>query len=139
MNKDGDLRYIFRNKFRTYQWTSVETAGTASGVPDNEFCTPQGIQGWIEFKQTKIFHVVIKPFQVAWLMQRCRYGGNAWIAVRRTPKAKKYEGDDELWLMRGDQADALFHNGLEGVSAYCWSGGPSNWNFLEIHDMLSGL
>ena len=134
--KDGDLRYIFRNKLRTYQWTSVETAGTASGVPDSEFCSPDGAQGWIEFKQTRKFHVVIKPFQVAWLDRRCRYGGNAWIAVRRTPLAMKWEGVDELWLMRGDQAQALFDGGLENTSAWCWEGGPNHWNWQEIHSIL---
>ena len=134
--KDGDLRYHFRNKLR-YQWTSVETAGTISGVPDSEFCTPHGVQGWIEYKQTKKFHVVIKPFQVAWLMQRCRYGGNAWIAVRRMPTAQKWDGVDELWLMRGDQAQALFEGGLESTSAWCWSGGPSKWNWEEIQKILT--
>jgi hypothetical protein len=137
--KDGDLRYIFRNKFRSYQWTSVETAGTASGVPDSEFCNPEGVQGWIEFKQTKVFYVNINPFQVAWLMRRCRYGGNAWIAVRRIPQSKKEKGADELWLMKGDQAQALFEGGLENVYADMWTGGPSNWNFLEIHNRFCGF
>ena len=77
MNKDGDLRSLFRIKLKTYQWTSIETAGTVSGVPDSEFCTPEGIQGWLEFKRTNVFYVHINPFQVAWLMRRCRYGGRA--------------------------------------------------------------
>jgi hypothetical protein len=137
--KDGGLRSTFRKHLKQYQWTSVETAGTASGVPDSEFCTPNGIQGWIEYKKTDIFYVQIDSFQVAWNMQRCRYGGKSWIAVRRIPKAKKYEGDDELWLMFGDQAEALFYRGLTGVSAWCWSGGESNWNFNEIDKILSGF
>jgi hypothetical protein len=134
--KDGDLRHIFRDKLRSYQWTSVETAGTASGVPDSEFCSPFGVQGWIEFKQTKIFHVSFRPFQVAWLMRRYRNGGNAWIAVRRIPSAKKYNGADELWFMRADQAQALYEGGLESVSAWMWEGGPSNWNFQEIDNLF---
>jgi hypothetical protein len=137
--KDGDLRHIFRTKLHKYQWTSVETAGTASGVPDSEFCSPWGVQGWIEFKKTKIFYVAFKPFQVAWLSRRCRSGGNAWIAVRRTPTAKIHEGADELWLMRGDQAQALHDGGLESVYADMWPGGPSNWNFQEIHNIFHGL
>jgi hypothetical protein len=136
--KDGGLRPLFRNKFRQWQWTSVETAGTATGVPDSEFCSQTGHQGWIEFKQTKIFHVGIQPLQVAWLMRRCRYGGNAWIAVRRTPTAKIHEGVDELWFMRGDQAEALFHNGLgDQIHAKSWPGGPSNWNWEEIAAILN--
>ena len=103
--KDGDLRTIFRIRFKNYQWSSVETAGTASGVPDSEFCTPNGVQGWIEFKQTHIHQVGIRPFQVA-------------------------------WLMRGDQAQALFDGGLECVYATRWEGGPNNWNFQEISNKL---
>src|SRR5215831_14787610 len=125
--KDGDLRYLFRIRFRSWQWTSVETAGTASGIPDSEFCSPEGIQGWIEFKQTHIYRVNIRPFQVTWLMRRCRYGGNAWIAVRRVPQSQKETGVDDLWLMRGDQALALHEGGLENVSAVCWHGGEGNW------------
>jgi hypothetical protein len=137
--KDGDLRTIFRVRFRNWQWSSVETAGTASGVPDSEFCTPHGIQGWIEFKQTHIYRVNIRPFQVSWLMRRCRYGGNAWVAVRRTPNSKKEAGVDQLWLMNGDQAQALAEGGLECVHATMWEGGPSNWNWDEISINLQGL
>jgi hypothetical protein len=132
MLNDGGLRSIFRHQLKGYQWTSIETAFSASGVPDSEFCTPTGVQGWIEFKQTRIWHVQVKPFQVAWLMQRCRYGGNAWIAVRRMHKS----GADELWLMKGDQAEALHYHGLKEVRAETWEGGPSRWNFNEIAGQL---
>jgi hypothetical protein len=138
--KDGDLRTLFRIKLPKYQWTSIETAGTASGVPDSEYCSPWGAQGWIEFKKTTAFSIPsLDAFQVAWLMRRCRSGGNAWIAVRRMPIAKKYNEADELWLMRGDQAEALFNGGLESTSAWMWIGGPSNWNFQEIHNIFHGL
>jgi len=137
--KDGDLRSLFRTQFREFQWTSVETAGTASGVPDSEFCTPTGIQGWIEFKQTHINKVVIKPFQIVWINKRFRYGGNVWIAVRRTPKSQKEAGVDDLWLISGSQIIVLAENGLDGVEATCWHGGPGNWNWKEIYNILSGL
>src|SRR5262249_50106411 len=132
--RDGGLRSIFRKELHWYQWTSVETGLTAGGVPDSEFCTTNGTQGWIEFKQTKIYYVQIKPLQIAWLMRRTRMGGNAWIAVRRTNKSS-----DELWLMSGDQAVNLHVNGLEGTSAWCWKEGPSFWNFEEVHSILSGF
>jgi hypothetical protein len=137
MVSDGGLRSIFRQKLRAWQWTSIETSFSASGVPDSEFCTPTGVSGWVEFKKTHIFYVQFQPFQVPWLERRCRMGGNAWIAVRRLPKAKKYNGADELWLMRGDQAQALDAQGLEAVSGWMWEGGPSRWNFEEIASLLS--
>ena len=129
MTDDGGLRPLFRHRFNCWQWSSIETAGSATGVPDSEFCTPAGIQGWVEFKQTKIYYVQIKPLQVAWIMRRCRMGGNAWIAVRRA--------QNELWLMSGNQAEALATTGLRGVSAWCWEGGPSNWNFAEVANLLT--
>jgi hypothetical protein len=132
MAKDGGLRTIFRTQFRNWQWSTIEVGAIAGGIPDNEFCTPDGAQGWIEFKQTHIWYVQIKPLQVAWLERRCRYHGNAWIGVRRWR-----EDADELWLMRGDQATALCRDGLRGVEAWCWEGGPSRWNFTEIGNMLS--
>ena len=133
--KDGDLRRIFRHNLPKFQWTSVETAGTASGVPDSEFCTPTGKSGWIEYKQTKQFYVQIKPLQIAWIDRRCRMGGNAWIAVRRVHK----DGSDELWFMFGDQVRPLYEGGLNNVRALCWSGGPNNWNFAEIENVLNGF
>jgi len=137
-NKDGGLRPIFRHQFKTWQWSTIEVGATQGGLPDNEFCTPEGIQGWIELKQTHIFYVKVKPLQVAWLMRRCRYGGNAWIAVRRTPQSQKEIGIDQLWLMKGDQAANLATAGLQGIDHYTiWEGGPSNWNFAEIGHMLS--
>jgi len=135
--KDGGLRPIFRNKFSLWQWTTIEVGAIAGGIPDNEFCTPFGISGWIEFKRTSIFYVHLKPLQVSWLMQRCRFGGDAWIGVRRTPESQRETGVDQLWLMRGDQAEALYYHGLEGVYGLCWDGGPSEWNFTEIGNYLS--
>jgi hypothetical protein len=137
--KDGGLRAIFRNKLRSFHWTSIETAGTATGVPDSEFCTPEGVQGWIEYKQTHIWYVKFQPFQVSWLDKRSRYGGRAWIAVRRVPRAKKHGNADELWLMKADQAVALEKFGLEFVSAWMWNGGEGNWNWEEIRSLLSTL
>lgn len=133
--KDGELRGIFRNKFHSWQWSSIETAGTASGVPDSEFCTPLGQQGWIEFKQTHIYAVSIRPLQCAWLMRRCRSQGNAWIAVRRWKTI--YNDLDELWLMPGIQADRLKEGGLNNVFAIPWSGGPSKWDFDQIGRIIT--
>lgn len=137
MSDDGGLRKIFRDNIPSWQWSSIETAGTTSGVPDSEFMSTEGVQGWIEYKKTHIFYVQVKSFQVAWLMRRTRMGGNAWIAVRRMPTARKYNGADELWLMSGNQAEALFYNGLNGVHALCWSGGPSGWDWEEISHTLT--
>jgi len=132
MLKDGGLRGIFRSQFPHYQWSTIEVGAIAGGIPDNEFCTPTGVSGWFEFKFTKIYHTQIRPLQVAWLMKRCRYGGNAWIGVRRIPQSIQEEGVDQLWIMKGDQAEKLFYDGLRGTTSKHWDGGPSRWNWNEI-------
>jgi hypothetical protein len=137
MVKDGGLRSLFRNKLPHFQWTSVETAGTASGVPDSEFCTPSGVQGWIEFKRTTAFYVAFQTFQPAWIYQRSRYGGNVWIAVRRIPTAQKFAGVDELWLMKGDQVITLVNEGLQATYAMKWSNGPGEWNYSQLEEILN--
>jgi hypothetical protein len=137
--KDGDLRSLFRGQFKLWHWSSIETAGTASGVPDSEFCTPFGIQGWIEFKQTHINRVRLGPFQVGWIDKRSRYGGNVWIAVRRQPNSQREAGIDDLWLIHGSQVCALAEGGLENITAMCWHDGPNNWNWGEIGNILKGL
>lgn len=134
--KDGGLRGIFRKQFPRWQWSSIESAGTVSGVPDSEFCAPGGIQGWIEFKQTHIKHVSIRPLQVSWIDRRSRLGGNVWIAVRRTPVSQQEAGADELWLLEGNQVLALQKGGLDFVHGVMWMGGPSMWNFDEVRNIL---
>jgi hypothetical protein len=57
--------------------------------------------------------------------------------VRRIPIARKYNGADELWLIRGDQAIALDEGGLKSVGAISWDGGPSNWNWDQISKILT--
>jgi len=137
--KDGDLRSLFRGQFRHWHWSSIETAGTASGVPDSEYCTPDGVQGWVEFKQTHINKVRLGPFQVSWIDKRSRYNGNVWIAVRRQPNSQRECGVDDLWLIKGNQIVALEQGGLDFVEAWCWHGGPNNWNWDEIASLLQGL
>jgi hypothetical protein len=137
MSDDGGLRPLFRQRLKSWQWTSIESGYTAGGIPDSEFCSSEGAQAWIEFKKTDAYAVVIKPLQVAWLMRRYRLNQRAFIGVRRMPKSQKEAGVDELWLMAGDQAAALQQNGLNGVHAFCWDGGPGKWNWLEIGNLLA--
>jgi hypothetical protein len=139
MKKDGGLRPMFRERLKGWQFSSIESAGSAIGVPDLEFCTPSGVQGWIECKVTKIFTVQMSALQAAWIDRRSRYGGNIWISVRRTPVAKIYENVDELWLVNGSQAKDLRAGGLRNIdpqsyTRYC--GGPSRWDWDSIERTL---
>jgi hypothetical protein len=126
---DGDLRKIFRENLREAQWTSIESAITAAGIPDAEYCFAQGKSGWIEFKKTdtvRIHH--LKKMQVAWMERRARLGGRAFVAIRC---------GDKLWLYDAASSRSLVENGLVSSSLGAWDGGPSQWNWRAIKDLLT--
>lgn len=128
---DGGLRQLYRQHLKNAQWTAIETGATAGGVPDCEFCFPNGAQGWIENKQTKHWAVKMRPAQIGWLMRRWRMGGRCFIGVRRA--------DDEFWLLKGEYAMLLSQSGLADTpNMYVWKGGPRNWDWQQIEMMLTG-
>jgi hypothetical protein len=100
MKIDGGLRPMFRDRFPSWHWTSIETL-TVNGVPDAEFCFDAS-QGWIEYKFTSGYQVGLRPEQIGWALRRARAGGRSFIAVRRT--ADKV---DELYLFAGADAARL--------------------------------
>jgi hypothetical protein len=128
---DGGLRQLFRKHIKSAQWTSIESGQTERGIPDSEFCFPGGIQGWIEYKQTKGW-VIPKtkswPFQVAWIDRRARLGGRVFIAVRRI---------DELWLYRGKDAKGLKTGGLKAIRPMLREEGwPGRWDWEAVERIL---
>ena len=135
--RDGGLRTEFRNRFFGWQWTSIETF-TQPGVPDSEYCSPDGDQGWIEFKRTVGWAVTFEPFQPAWIDRRARYGGRVWIAVRRVPSAKRWAGMNQLWLIPGKMVLDLAHQGLKPFGEEHMMGalGPASWNWGLIEAKL---
>ncbi len=79
---DGGLRRIFRDKFPEWQWTSIETGAVSPGTPDAEYCAPNGVSGWIEYKKADHWKVTFQPLQIPWIHKRARLGGKVFIAVR---------------------------------------------------------
>jgi|SRR5215207_8880072 len=141
MSNDGGLRPLFRKNLPYYDWQSIETAMTGSGVPDSNFCS-EGVEGWIENKQMSGWKVPLRPDQIGWITRRCRYGGRVFIAARRRHHGGIRLGDsvDELWLLRGEYARELRVDGLRKCPPDAivgrWSGGPQAWPWLEISRML---
>ena len=125
---DGGLRQLFRANLRQAHWNSVETGGTAQGVPDSEYCFPNGACGWVEFKQVSGWVVPLRPAQVGWLLRRSRMGGLCWVAVRK---------GDLLWLVSGSEAKILREVGLKGIDPV-GEGGPLAWDWGEITAQLAG-
>lgn len=141
---DGGLRPLFREKLPEFHWNSIESGGTASGIPDSEFCV-SGISAWLEFKMTETDFVIRKktwPLQIAWMGRRGRAGGRVYIAIRKHHDGGPRRGGavDELWLTDGRQADALDHYGLRRGMSYVlgvWSGGRASWDWARIREILS--
>ena len=137
---DGGLRKLFRRHLRAgFHWQSVETGGTGLGVPDSNFCC-DGVEGWVEFKQTTGWQVTLRPEQVAWLVRRAMVGGRVFVAVRRRNDGGPRRGDpvDELWLLNGARARELEEGGLRaGLGTLVVSiGGPARWRWDLVRAAL---
>lgn len=135
---DGGLRILFKQRMAHAHWQSIETWGIASGVPDAEYCFPEGIQGWIEFKGTGTNSVVIRPAQIAWAERRARVGGRIWLAIRlKCPKGPKRSAQDALFLYPGEDMREVLKNGLRIAPRGYWNGGVRNWDWDAIERMLT--
>lgn len=134
---DGGLRTLFRERLPFFDWQSVETGGTGSGVPDSNFCC-RGVEGWVEYKLTDAWAVPLLPEQVAWHTRRARHGGRTFIAVRRNCVAGvRRPAADELWLFPGSLARELKSGGLKAAPPLlCCAGGPLRWDWSEVARFL---
>jgi hypothetical protein len=105
---------------------------TGSGIPDSNYCC-QGVEGWVEFKTETGWLVRLRPFQISWLLQRSRAGGNCFVAVRQ-----KLKLSEALWLYPGSAADAISQRGgMKSVEPLVWSeGGPAKWDWAAIESAL---
>ena len=108
-------------------WQRIESGLTGGGIPDMNYCI-DGIEGWVENKQTQGWAVRIRPDQIGWIFKRTLNGGRVWIAVRR-----KHE---ELWLVPGSLVRVLASEGLRNLEVDTWTGGPRQWDWNAILDRL---
>ena len=137
MARDGGLRTLFATRIKTAHWQSVETWSTGQGVPDTNVCL-DGIESWIEFKQTETTKINFEPHQVSWIERRRRAKGRVFVAVRRrcSPGPRR-AARDELHLFSGDEARSLLLNGLgETRSLGAWESGPSVWDWERVETLL---
>lgn len=139
MSSDGNLRPIFREKLREgFHWQSIETGVVGVGTPDSNFCCA-GVEGWIEFKQTKKWGVTLRPDQIGWLVRRSMVGGHVFVAVRRwQDTGSDGLAVDELWLYSGEWARELRTHGLNAPIPRLglWVGGPRNWDWDQVRWIL---
>lgn len=139
MSIDGKLRPLFRQHLPGIHWVSIETGGTGRGIPDSNGCGG-GVEFWIEYKQTSGWTVDLRPEQVGWLLQRARFGGRVFIAVRRAKEqGARTIACDELYLIDGKNAREAKVSGLRGAPLLGrWEGGPSRWDWPQIDTILTG-
>lgn len=139
MSSDGDLRPLFREHLRRgFDWQSIETGMTVLGCPDANYCA-EGIEGWVEFKQTSGWVCTLRPEQAGWHYRRHLHGGRSFIATRRWHSGGSRLGAavDELWVHAGMYARELKTDGLRGVPAlFRQDGGPSAWDWDAVRGVL---
>lgn len=132
---DGDLKSLFKKNIPGH-WIHVESGSTSGGIPDLNFCI-DGVEGWVETKQTHAWSVKFRPTQVALISARARAGGRIWVAVRRW---KRQDGADELWLVHGSHVRTVAAGGLiqDSLIYTVWKGGPRKWDWAQIAGTLVG-
>jgi len=139
---DGGLRPIFKDHLPKFHWVAIETGDTSSGVPDTNGCI-DGVEMWIEFKQTSTNKVSLRPGQVGWIHRRWRHGGRVWVAIRYHHNGGPILGPsvDDLIMIYGGHVMELAENGLRLEPAMIsgrWRGGPRRWDWPGIQALLVG-
>jgi hypothetical protein len=139
---DNGLRPLFRQHLREgIMWTTVETGLTAGGVPDSNYLSSKGVEGWLEYKACDANRVKVRPEQIGWHLRRARYGGRSWFAIRKQHAGGAKLGDpvDELWMVAGCYADHLSQMGLAcGHAIAMGAGGPQRWNWSGARALILG-
>jgi len=75
MSTEKDIYHKLKHTFPLIDFTRIETM-TKSGIPDLNYCTKEGIEGWIELK---IGITRLKPSQVAWHTRAIAFHRRAFI------------------------------------------------------------
>jgi len=121
-------------------WTTIETGRAQAGVPDTNYLTRDGVEGWVECKATAANMVKFESEQIGWLHRRARYGGRAFVAVRKQHAGGRRLGlsCDELhvvhckWIMEF-AAHGLAHRRVIHVG----SDGPARWDWEQLRHILA--
>jgi|TARA_A100001515_G_scaffold2896_2_gene2881 Holliday junction resolvase len=124
MAKEAELWKLIRKNFpKEAHVQRIETGGTGRGVPDVNYCQ-EGKEIWIELKSIKGNKLTLSPFQMTWIHNRIRSGGNCAIVVRKDKTIKVFipEGLEEIQELTWN-SDAQ----LNLDSPYDW---PVLFNFL---------
>jgi len=81
----------------------------SAGIPDINYCLPDGHEGWIEAKYvprrpvrpTTPVRTCLTEAQALWLMDRWRAGGRAWLWVQVEREHLLIDGEDAGRVLAG--------------------------------------
>ena len=68
----------------------IETGLTGKGVPDLNYCQ-KGKEIWIELKSIEGNKSQLSPFQIAWLYNRTKAGGNCYVLIRKKKEIRLFQ------------------------------------------------
>lgn len=131
---DGGLSKLFREHFPKFHWQRIESGLTGGGIPDSNYCFA-GVEGWVEWKQTRTNKVIMRPDQVGWHLRRARAGGRTFIAVRLQHSGGPRRGVsvDSLYIYPGNAARSLAIEGLRSMPLGYWA---RSWDWERIGEIL---
>ena len=135
MSIDGGLWAEISKHTTGVDWCRIESGLTGGGIPDLNGCR-DGVEVWMELKQTSAWSVRIRPDQVGWAERRIRRGGRVFLLTRRHHDGGPRLGPavDELWVHRGVDMRGVLRDGMrEGPPPLMvCSGGPSSWDWDRV-------
>ena len=68
----------------------IETGLTGKGVPDLNYCQ-NGKEIWIELKSIQGNKSQLSPFQIAWIHNRAKAGGNCYVLIRKNKEIRLFQ------------------------------------------------
>ena len=68
----------------------IETGLTGKGVPDLNYCQ-KGKEIWIELKSIQGNKSQLSPFQIAWIHNRAKAGGNCYVLIRKNKEIRLFQ------------------------------------------------
>jgi len=136
---DGNLRTLFKRHLPHVFWQSLETGGTARGVPDTYFMY-KGISGFIEMKKIDKNFINIDAFQIGWHEKFSRAGGKSYVAVRfKRERTARKRAADTLLIFHGADIRKLQKLGAANFAhraLLVTSGGPGRWKWNKVAERL---
>ena len=112
----------------------IETGGTGRGVPDVNYCQ-QGKEVWIELKSVSGLKSEVSSFQIAWLYNRVKSGGNCFVLIR---KVNSKEKEIKLFDVNGMTLKELGEFNWKSESAFTLRP-PYEWDALFKFILNSAL